>query len=281
MAFIVYPAALSRMPWPNLWSMLFFVLLLFLGLDSAFTTFETMYSSLCDAFPILGKKMWLTKLMICVLSMAVGLPLITEGGHYMYQIIDWYQAAFLMAIAFVEVMAVSYIYGTDRLKRDIRLMTGVQMTKLWDVVWRFILPAILLILTVMTPLQYGAPSFGDYEFPQAAISFGWFVATCGILPVPMLAIFLLVKYYVAGCRSSTEGASNKESNTFCAKLILPQADYETHRQKETLKTPMILQRMSAKQLLQLNKQCDSEATKIDLTTDYLPSVEYHELELKS
>nr|CAI5847620.1 unnamed protein product [Callosobruchus analis] len=34
LAFITYPAAISLMPWPNLWAVLFFLMLLTLGLDS-------------------------------------------------------------------------------------------------------------------------------------------------------------------------------------------------------------------------------------------------------
>lgn len=34
LAFIVYPRALNMMPWPHLWAVLFFVMILLLGLAS-------------------------------------------------------------------------------------------------------------------------------------------------------------------------------------------------------------------------------------------------------
>ena len=51
LAFIVYPEALARLPWPWLWSILFFFMLFFLGLDSEFALLETALTALYDGVP--------------------------------------------------------------------------------------------------------------------------------------------------------------------------------------------------------------------------------------
>ena len=47
----MYPEALSRLPLPWLWAVLFFFMLFFLGLDSEFALLETALTALYDAFP--------------------------------------------------------------------------------------------------------------------------------------------------------------------------------------------------------------------------------------
>ena len=40
---------------------------------------------------------------------------------------------------------------------------------------------------------YKPPTYGDYEYPDAAIVFGWCVALAPILPVPVLAVLEIRK----------------------------------------------------------------------------------------
>ncbi|XP_052809275.1 sodium- and chloride-dependent glycine transporter 1-like [Mya arenaria] len=48
LAFIAYPEALSRLPLPNLWAVLFFITLILVGVDSFFVTFETVINAIVD-----------------------------------------------------------------------------------------------------------------------------------------------------------------------------------------------------------------------------------------
>jgi SNF family Na+-dependent transporter len=64
LAFVAYPEALSHLPVPHLWSVIFFLMLFLLGLDSEFALFETVTCALFDSFPRLRKhKMMVTSLM--------------------------------------------------------------------------------------------------------------------------------------------------------------------------------------------------------------------------
>ncbi|XP_037773970.1 sodium- and chloride-dependent GABA transporter 1-like, partial [Penaeus monodon] len=61
LAFITYPEALSLMPFAPLWSVLFFLMLFFLGIDSIFVQIENLVMSVVDEFPVLRtKKGWVT-----------------------------------------------------------------------------------------------------------------------------------------------------------------------------------------------------------------------------
>ena len=55
LAFVVYPTALAKLPLPWLWSVLFFFMLFFLGLDSQFALLETALTAVYDGFPKMRK----------------------------------------------------------------------------------------------------------------------------------------------------------------------------------------------------------------------------------
>ena len=55
LAFIAYPGMLATLTWPNLWSILFFIMLIFIGIDSVFATIDAMVYYVKDLFPFLKK----------------------------------------------------------------------------------------------------------------------------------------------------------------------------------------------------------------------------------
>ncbi|KAK6182344.1 hypothetical protein SNE40_010053 [Patella caerulea] len=61
LAFITYPEALSRLPLPQLWAVLFFLMLLFVSIDSMFVSVEVVITTLTDLIPNLTSK---TRLMV-------------------------------------------------------------------------------------------------------------------------------------------------------------------------------------------------------------------------
>ena len=50
LVFVVFPHALAQMPYPQLWSVVFFCLVLFLGVDSQFATVEVILTSIKDGW---------------------------------------------------------------------------------------------------------------------------------------------------------------------------------------------------------------------------------------
>ncbi|KAM7422303.1 hypothetical protein PAMA_010392 [Pampus argenteus] len=79
LAFIAYPDALSKLPISPLWSILFFVMLLTVGLDSQFGGIEVITTCLIDAFPkLLKSKRALITIAVNVFIYLLGLPCVTR-----------------------------------------------------------------------------------------------------------------------------------------------------------------------------------------------------------
>ncbi|XP_017581699.1 PREDICTED: sodium- and chloride-dependent betaine transporter isoform X2 [Corvus brachyrhynchos] len=116
LAFIAYPTAVTMMPVSQLWSCLFFLMLIFLGLDSQFVCVESMVTAIIDMFPGVFRKKGRRELLIlaiAVICYLLGLLLVTEGGMYIFQLFDYYAASgtCLLFLAVFEVICVGWVYG--------------------------------------------------------------------------------------------------------------------------------------------------------------------------
>ncbi|KAM3621422.1 uncharacterized protein V6R79_010956 [Siganus canaliculatus] len=81
LAFIAYPDALSKLPVSPLWSVLFFFMLLTVGLDSQFAGIEVITTCLLDAFPkVFKSKRALLTLSTSAVLYLLGLPCVTREG---------------------------------------------------------------------------------------------------------------------------------------------------------------------------------------------------------
>ena len=78
LSFIVFPFAVTQLAGAPFWSIMFFVMMLALGLDSEFASLETIITSIVDVFPRIRKYKALLISFMCILMFLLGLPFCTR-----------------------------------------------------------------------------------------------------------------------------------------------------------------------------------------------------------
>ncbi|XP_069484687.1 sodium- and chloride-dependent betaine transporter [Ambystoma mexicanum] len=199
LAFIAYPKAVTMMPVSQLWSCLFFLMLIFLGLDSQFVCVESLVTAIVDMYPSVFLKKYRRELLIlgiAVVCYLIGLLLITEGGMYIFQLFDYYAASgtCLLFVAIFEAGCIAWVYGADRFYDNIEDMIGYRPWPIVKFCWQFVTPAIcfgtfLFSLIKYTPLKYN----NSYVYPPWGYAIGWLMAISSMICIPVYAIYILLK----------------------------------------------------------------------------------------
>ena len=202
LAFIAYPEALSKMPVPQLWSFLFFFMLLTLGLDSMFTLVETITTCLMDHFKaLIPYKPWVV-VSICLLGFVLGLSMCTSGGMYMFTLIDATCASWnILLFAILELILVAWLYGANRFMDNIREM-NINLPRpvelYWKVCWMFVTPALLTVVVIMQFIYAEPVAYGKYVFPGEIQALGWIISCTSAVLVPGIGFWRLYKRYKKG-----------------------------------------------------------------------------------
>nr|XP_046264542.1 sodium- and chloride-dependent GABA transporter 2-like [Scatophagus argus] len=197
LAFIAYPRAVALMPLPQLWAAFFFIMIIFLGLDSEFVVLEGLVTSISDMYPsffFTGYRRKILLLAICFVSFLIGLFMVTEGGLYVFQLFDYYACSGipLVIFAIMESICIGWIYGADRYYVNITDMIGYCPSPYMKYCWRFITPFVttgilLFSLVKFTPLRYN----NTYQYPWWGHALGLFLAFSSVLVVPLWLLYSL------------------------------------------------------------------------------------------
>nr|XP_054606163.1 sodium- and chloride-dependent neutral and basic amino acid transporter B(0+) [Nothobranchius furzeri] len=198
LAFIAYPGALSKLPISPLWSILFFFMLLTVGLDSQFAGIEVLTTCLLDAFP----KTFKTKRALLTITTGsilylLGLPCVTRAGIYWVTLIDQFVASWvLLFLVLLEIIGVSYIYGGNRFIKDIEMMLGNKSSMFWlwwRACWFFISPCIILVILGWSMATFVPPTYEKVEYPDWGLALGWCMVTFVLIWIPVIAVYQLIK----------------------------------------------------------------------------------------
>lgn len=168
LAFVAYPRALALLPGAQFWSVLFFIMVLLLGLDSQFVCVESLATAVSDLFPTVLRKKGRREILVLVIAIVcflLGLPFITEGGIHLFYLVDMYAVSgnTLLFIACMETFVIAWIYGADRFYDNITDMIGYPPFPVLKYCWLFFIPLIcggtllynMMLTSVVESLPWG------------------------------------------------------------------------------------------------------------------------------
>ncbi|KMY90299.1 sodium-dependent nutrient amino acid transporter 1 isoform X2 [Drosophila simulans] len=193
LAFISYPDAIAKFKnLPQIFSVLFFLMLFVLGIGSNIAMTSCSVTAIRDRFPNFGQ--WQCSLLIAVVSFFIGLMYITPGGQYMLTLVDFFGASMIaLVLGIAELYTIGWIYGTDRLCKDIEFMLGRKVGLYWRLCWSIITPLIMTVILIYFYATYQPLTYNNIVYPNWAYSIGWLITAFGILQLPIWMIVAIVR----------------------------------------------------------------------------------------
>lgn len=193
LAFIAYPKALSMLPGSSFWSVLFFLMILFLGLDSQFVCVESLATAIIDMFPHYLRRPRAREILVLIIAVVcflLALPLVCGRGIFLFHLIDTFGASglTLLFIAIFECIVIGWIYGADRFLHNVEDMIGYPPVPVFKYCWMFITP----FICGMT-LLYNVGDQSDYIYMNGYVMARLYKVIAALLILtPMICIPLFV-----------------------------------------------------------------------------------------
>eukprot|EP00095_Tigriopus_kingsejongensis_P006283 maker-scaffold1533_size36968-snap-gene-0.12 protein:Tk06283 transcript:maker-scaffold1533_size36968-snap-gene-0.12-mRNA-1 annotation:"sodium- and chloride-dependent glycine transporter 2" len=195
LAFMVYPEVVTKMTGSNLFSALFFAMLISLALGSIFGGFETIISGLCDEFPALRHRKSTLVIAISALMFMGGLLFTCGGGIHMFNIFNTCAPSWnLLVFTLLEVVLIGTLYGTDRILADINEM-GMNLNHFqrlyWSMCWKYFTPMVLFGLLLVAWMSVGRIQLDGHVYPGWVQIMGHLITGSTLIWVPIF-VFLVV-----------------------------------------------------------------------------------------
>jgi len=191
LAFVAYPSALSQLPFAPLWSILFFLMLIFVALDGQFVCVEGFIAVIEDERPYLRKKRKQFLGFICALSYGIGIIFVTNGGIYWFDIFNTFSCAgwAMLTMMIFECIAVSYGYGVNKFYENVKEMIGFYPGIYWKYCWSVLTPGSCILVFAFSIIKSEPFKYKDYVYPWYAEMLGWIIAFSSVGLIPIYGIY--------------------------------------------------------------------------------------------
>jgi neurotransmitter:Na+ symporter, NSS family len=142
LAFVAFPYALAQLPYSAWFSAVFFLVLLMLGVSSAFSITETLLASIVD------KTGWNRNTVLLAMTATgflTGLVYITHGGLNWLGVIDGFVNGTwgIALMGFLECVILGWIYNLDILRCHANSRSDWRLGPWWNILIRIVIPVIM------------------------------------------------------------------------------------------------------------------------------------------
>lgn len=194
LAFCTYPATIMLLPFgASIFGVIFFLMLLTLGIDSAFSLVEAAVAGLQDKWKISRIRV---NSLVCIVAFVIGIFFTTQGGLHWLDIADRYLSDFgLAVVGLIMCFVVGYVFKAKTLREHVNQVSEVKLGRWWDYFIRILTPYVLIILIAWTLIERIRTPYGGY--PQWALFVGgWLVVLVAVEVALLLASRFRAALYV-------------------------------------------------------------------------------------
>lgn len=161
LAFVSFPMAISALPLAPLWGALFFLLLIAIGLDSAFAVIEATLSG-TEEFSSNGSRRTLGP-MLCAIGFLGGLLFTTHGGLYWLDIVDhWVEKYAIASLVLLECLLFAWLAPIEQIGQRIKASWAAFPIEQWKFVLRFVVPLVLVTVFGGRVVEEGSTKYQTY-----------------------------------------------------------------------------------------------------------------------
>ncbi|CAM5123531.1 unnamed protein product [Natator depressus] len=224
LAFITFTEAMTLFPASPFWSVLFFLMLLNLGLSTMLGNMQGILTPLLDRYPALQRRAALFTVLCCTSGFLLGLMFVQRSGSYFVSMFDDYSATLpLVAVVACEAVSVAWVYGADRFLGEVEIMLGWKPWgrgwrpwRVYGCMWRYssLLAMLGLLLASLGQICRSPPTYQAWDraqaeetrvpYPPWALAMLILLIVVATLPIP--ALYLRQLAWEGQARRRQEGA---------------------------------------------------------------------------
>ncbi len=161
LAFITFPTIINELPiFRQLFGVLFFLMLFFLGIDSAFSLVEAFCCGIMDKWRVRRTPLLLS---LGLIGFGIGLLFATNAGILWLDIVDYFMCNLgLVSIGLLECLLLGYAYSLKVLKSHANRSSDISLGNWWNFMLKILAPLVLLVLLGTEIYQRICSSYGGY-----------------------------------------------------------------------------------------------------------------------
>ncbi len=176
LAFVVYPKALSLIPFGRLFGAIFFLCLCVAGISSSISIIEAFTAAMMDKFGAERRKV---VTILCVLGFLLSIIFTSQAGLHWISILDHFITNYgLVAVGILECILVGWLFNIEILRRHINRVSSVKVGIWWNGLIRYFVPFVLGTILIGNIYNEILHPYGGYSW-AALILIGrdWLILT--------------------------------------------------------------------------------------------------------
>lgn len=199
LSFITFAEAILLMPGAQVWAILFFLMMIVLGLGSTFAMVHMLTTTILDQWPRLRKHEWKVTVGVALTGFIMGIPQTCPGGIFLFSLLEYHTVSWnILLVGLAEVVVLSWVFGFEETFEMVNEMGIKIYKKLKNFYWKPVLMVIAPIYSfgIFVFILYGAKpmKFREYVFPLWADILGWIFGASTLIPFFVFAFIEGKKY---------------------------------------------------------------------------------------